>query len=190
MAVMATVAQGGTRRPAVLAGVFGLGVVVAVSLGVYAGARNPSLRPTFTLGFSGVIQMKVWLTTIAVALMLVQLSTALWMWGRLPRAGAAPGWAVIAHRWSGAAAFVVTLPVAFSCIWVLGFTTSSTRVVVHGIVGCAFYGAYAAKMLGLRVRDAPGWLVPVLGGTVVALLTLLWLTAALWFFTQSGQTLT
>ena len=33
--------------------------------------------------------MKVWVSTAAVALLVVQLSTALWMWGRLPGAGPA-----------------------------------------------------------------------------------------------------
>ena len=39
---------------------------------------------------------------------------------------------------------------------------------MHGLAGCLFYGAYAAKMLGLRVRGLPGWALPVLGGTVLA----------------------
>ena len=64
---------------------------------------------------------------------------------------------------------MLTLPVAFHCIWSLGFATGSTRVLVHGLAGCLFYGAYAAKMLGLRVRGLPGWALPVLGGTVLAL---------------------
>jgi hypothetical protein len=174
------------ERRLALAAVLALGAGVAVALGVYAKAHSPAGRPLFTLGFSGMLQMKTWLTTIATALLLVQLVTALWMWGRLPGAHAAPGWAAIVHRWSGTVAFVVTLPVAFHCIWALGFSTSSARVVLHGVAGCAFYGAYAAKMLGLRLRRLPGWALPVLGGTVLGLLVLLWLTAALWFFTRSG----
>ena len=31
----------------------------------------------------------------------------------------------------------------------LGFVSTTPRVLVHGLAGCAFYGAYAAKMLGL-----------------------------------------
>ena len=45
-------------------------------------------------------------------------------------------------------------------------------------------------MLALRVRGLPGWTLPVLGGTVLSTLVLLWLTAALWFFTRSGIPLT
>ena len=162
------------------------GAAVAVSVGAYARVHTAASRPLFLLGFSGMLQMKTWLTTAATLLLLVQLLTALWMWGRLPGAGNAPPWAVILHRWTGSIAFVLTLPVALHCIWSLGFSTSNARVLVHGVVGCAFYGAFAAKMLGLRARGLPGWFLPVAGGTVLASLVGLWLTAALWFFTRSG----
>lgn len=167
-----------------------LGAAVAVSLGVYAKVHTPAARPVFTLGFSSVLPMKAWLTTAAAALLVVQLLTALWMWGRLPGAGAAPGWAGVLHRWSGTTAFVLTLPVALHCIWSLGFATTSSRVAVHGVVGCLFYGAYATKMLSLRLGALPRWALPLAGGTVLASLVLLWLTAALWFFTRSGIPLT
>jgi hypothetical protein len=94
------------------------------------------------------------------------------------------------HRWSGAIAFVLTLPVALHCLWALGFATDNSRVLVHSLVGCLFYGAYAAKMIGLRSRGLPGWAVPVLGGLVLTLMTLIFLTSALWFFTRSGLPLT
>lgn len=163
-----------------------IGAAVAVSTGVYASVHTPSGRPTFDLGFSSLLPMKAWLTTGATVLLIVQLLTALWMWNRLPGAGRAPGWAIALHRWSGTSAFVLTLPVALHCLWSLGFATGSTRVTVHSIVGCAFYGAYATKMTCLRMRGLPGWALPVVGGTLLAAGVLLWLTASLWFFTRSG----
>lgn len=167
-----------------------LGALVAVALGVYAGVHSPAGRPFATFGFSGMLQMKAWLTSVAGVLLLVQLGTALWMWGRLPGAGRAPAAVAPVHRWSGALAFSVSLPVALHCVWALGFQNGSPRVLLHGIAGCLFYGAYAAKMLGLRVRGLPGWSLPVLGGTVFTTLVLVWLTSALWFFTRSGVPLT
>jgi hypothetical protein len=167
-----------------------VGASVAVVLGVYAKVHDPAGRPIFTLAFSGTLQMKAWLTTAAAALLGVQLLTALWMWGRLGGSGPAPPWVAILHRWSGTVAFLFTLPVAFHCIWSLGFATTSTRVIFHGLAGCAFYGAYAAKMLGLRLRGLPGWSLPVLGGAVFTSLIVLWLTSSLWFFTRSGVPLT
>jgi hypothetical protein len=157
------------------------GCAVAVALGVY-GRGHGHRRPVFVVGFSGVIQFKVWLATAALVLVLVQVLTAMWMWGRLPGAGAAPGWVGPVHRWSGTIAFVALIPVALNCLLTFGFESASTRVVAHSIAGCAFYGAYVAKMLGLRLRGLPGWTLPVLGATVFTSLVVLWLTSALWFF--------
>jgi len=173
-----------------LAGAALVGAAVAVVLGVYGGVHDPAGKPLFTWGFSGILQMKAWFASAAAALLIVQLLTASWMWGRLPGAGAAPTWLAPAHRWSGAVAFVLTLPPAVNCLWALGFLGTSPRVVLHGLAGCAFYGAYAAKMLGLRQEGLPGWALPVLGGAVLTLLALVWLTSALWFFTRSGVPLT
>jgi uncharacterized protein DUF6529 len=172
-----------TDRPRLLRGGLTVailaGAVVAVSLGVYAKVHHPAGKPVFTLGFSGVLQMKAWLATIVLVLALVQLLTALAMWGKLG-----------VHVTGPAISFAVSLPVAFHCIWSLGFATGSARVVVHGVAGCAFYGAYTAKMIGLRLDGMPKWALPVLGGTVLALVVVAWLTASLWFFTRSGVPLT
>ena len=166
------------------------GSAVAVALGVYAHEHNAAGRPIFTLGFSGMLQMKVWLTTAAATLVVVQLATALWMWGRLPGVSHCPGWVAPVHRWSGSTAFVLTLPPAFHCLWALGFGTGSTRVVAHGVAGCAFYGAYAAKMIGLRLKGLPARTIPVIGGLALASFAVIWLSAALWFFSRSGLPLT
>jgi uncharacterized protein DUF6529 len=188
---MAVTAAPRTRSPGTTAAMVLLaGAAVAVALGVYGKVHSPAGRPIAMFGFSGVLQMKTWLSTAALVLVLVQLLSALWMWGRLPGAGPAPSWLAPTHRWSGSVAFVLTLPVAFHCLWSLGFGTTDARVVVHSLAGCAFYGAYAAKMLGLRVGGLPGWALPVLGGTVLTTVVVAWLTAALWFFTRSGLPLT
>jgi hypothetical protein len=163
-----------------------VGAAVALGLGVYAKVHSPAGRPLFLIGFSGMLQLKTWLATAALLLVLVQLVCALWMWGRLPGAGPSPEWVPTLHRWSGSVAFLLTVPVALHCLWSLGLLTTSPRVLAHGIAGCAFYGAYSAKMLGLRLRGLPGWALPALGGAVFALFVLVWLTSALWFFTRSG----
>jgi hypothetical protein len=60
------------------------------------------------------------------------------------------------------------------------------RGLVHSVAGCFFYGVFVAKMLVLQRQEAPGWALPVLGGAVFTGLTVLWLTAAAWFFGTSG----
>ena len=166
------------------------GLAVALSLGLYARLHTPAGRPIFLLGFSGMLQMKAWLSTAALFFVLLQLVTALWMYGRLPGKSTAPAWTAHVHRWSGSVGFVLSLPVAFHCVWALGYVTTTTRVLVHSTAGCLFYGAYATKMIGLRVRGLPMWALPVLGGTVLTLFVIVWLTSALWLFTRHGIALT
>jgi len=179
---------GTATRPRSLAFAVALlaGFAVALAIGLYARLHQPALRPLFLVGFSGMLQLKAWLATAALLLVGVQLTSALWMWGHLPGAGRAPEWLPTLHRWSGSVAFVATIPVALHCVWSLGFATTGPRVLVHALAGCGFYGAYAAKMLGLRVRGLPRWALPVLGGTVFTLFLVVWATSALWFFTRSG----
>jgi hypothetical protein len=163
-----------------------IGAALSVALGTYGRVHVPTGEAITHLWFPAVLPMKAWLATGAFGLAIAQLTSALWMWGRLPGAGKAPKWVATAHRWTGTTAFLVSLPVAYHCLWSLGFQTTDTRVLVHSVLGCAFYGALATKLLVLRSRRVPGWALPVLGGTLVVLLTGLWLTSALWFFTSFG----
>src|SRR3954469_20162322 len=87
----------------------GVGAAVAVALGVYGHVHDPSQRLVFTLFFSSTIAMKVWLRTVAVGFAVVQVSTALWVYGKLP--WKPPSWAGDLHRVSGRLAFVISLPV-------------------------------------------------------------------------------
>ena len=100
--------------------------------------------------------------------------------------GTKPAWLPTFHRWSGTAAFLLTLPVAYHCLWALGFESTDARVVTHSILGCAFYGAFTTKLLVLRSDRLPGWALPLVGGTLVTLLTGVWLTSSLCYFTSVG----
>ena len=164
-----------------------VGAGVAVGLGVYGKLHNPTFTPLFTLGFSGMLQMKAWLSTVVGLFAIIQLVTALWMWGHLPGAGEAPTWVGPVHRWSGTIAFVVSIPVAFHCLWALGFEYGDARVLIHSIAGCLFYGAYAAKMIGLRTRSAPRWALPVLGGALFTLIVDRWRTRRILLDDVSAQ---
>ena len=186
---MATVVDAPRGRVA-LAGVLLAGCAVALALGIYAREHTPVANPLFLAGFSGALQFKSWFATIALVLIVLQVLTALWMYGRLPVATRAPSWVGPAHRWSGAIAFALLVPVALNCLYSLGFDTFDMRTTVHSIAGCVFYGAYASKMLGLRVRGLPGPVLPVLGGLVFTAFLVVWFTSAFWFFGSSGRPLT
>jgi hypothetical protein len=161
-----------------------LGALVAVALGVYGNVHDPSRELVFTLFFSSTISMKVWLGTAAAALAVVQVTSAMWVYGRLP--GRTPAWAGSVHRISGRLAFIVSLPVAYHCLWSLGFQDTDTRVLAHSLLGCAVYGAFAAKVTIVRSRGLPGIALPVAGGIMFAVLIGAWLTSALWFIDERG----
>ena len=161
------------------------GAAVALTLGVYGHVHDPSQKLVFTLFFSETISMKVWFATAALGFALVQVTTALWLYGKLPLA-APPAWLGSAHRISGRLAFLLTLPVAYHCLWSLGFQDTTTRVLAHSLLGCAFYGAFVAKVVIVRSRALPGWALPVAGGLLFSVLVGLWLTSALWFIDQKG----
>ena len=88
------------------------------------------------------------------------------------------------HRWSGRAAFVCTLPVAYHCIFKLGFQDPTTRVLAHSLFGCAVYGAFAAKVTILRLHRFPNPVLPVAGGLLFATLIGVWYTSAVWLYRQ------
>ncbi len=164
-----------------------VGAAVAVALGVYGSAHDPTGSSILGNGlfFSATLNMKTWLATAVVALACVQILTASRMYGRLGR-GAAPPWVNTTHRISGTLAFLISLPVVYHCLWALGFQDTSTRVLIHSLAGCFFYGAFVAKMLWLHAPALPGALLPITGGAVFTSLVVIWLTSALWFFDNFG----
>ena len=163
-----------------------VGAAVSLTLGVYGNVHNPTGRAITTLGFSDVLHMKAWLTTVVAVLAVVQLLSALRIFGHLG-SGRTPHWVNLLHRTSGTVAVVVSAPVAFSCLWSLGFQTLNTRTTVHSLLGCLFYGAFVAKLLALKMPRMPRWALPVLGGLVFSVIVGLWLTSALWFFRNVGH---
>ena len=141
---------------------------MAVALGVYGRVHDPSQKLVFTLFFSSTIAMKVWFATVALAFAVVQVMTR--AVALREAAVARADWLGSAHRMSGRLAFIISLPVAYHCLWSLGFQDTNTRVLAHSLLGCAFYGAFAAKVLIVRSRGLPGLGAPVAGGLVFAVL--------------------
>ena len=125
-------------------------------------AHDPRSKGYFRLFFQDPIHLKAGFASAAVALACFQVFSATWIYGKLP--WRKPAWINPAHRWSGRLAFVFTLPVAYHCIFKLGFRQPDTRVLLHSLFGCAFYGAFATKVLCVRAKGLPGWALPVIGG--------------------------
>jgi hypothetical protein len=165
-----------------------VGAAVAVALGVYANAHDPTGEALFTLFFSATLNMKAWLATVVLLLGGFQVLTAARLFGKIRVPARVPPWLGQVHRLSGTLAFLVSLPVAYHCLWSLGFESDvdETRRFVHSLAGCFFYGAFATKVLVVRSRGLPGWALPAAGGAVFTALVVLWVTSSLWFFDHVG----
>jgi hypothetical protein len=183
----AAVATNGVRRDApvrLLLLTLLAGGAVSVALGVYGKTHDPTREAPYTLVFSGTIELKAWFATAVLVLAAVQVLLAMRIYGKLTWPHQVPGWLGDAHRLVGTLAFAVSLPVAYQCLWALGFQSTDTRVLVHSLLGCFFYGIFTVKVLAVRIPRLPGPTLPLAGGLVFATLVGIWLTSSLWFFTS------
>jgi hypothetical protein len=160
-----------------------VGALVAIALGAYGRLHNPTGYAINVAGFSSPGYVKAWLASVAAFFGVIQLATSALVARSARRA---PAWASGLHRWSGRIAVLVSVPVAMHCLYAMGYQSGSTRVWLHSIAGCLFYGVFTAKMLSLSRPGTPRWAVPLLGGVVFTLLAGLWLTSALWLFRNQG----
>jgi hypothetical protein len=164
------------------------GALVSVALGLLA--REQAIDPTtypggyFDLFFSDPVHLKSWCATAALALGVTQLFTAAWIFRKLP--WPRPRWIPAVDRWTGRLAFALTLPVAYHCVFKLGFQQPDARVYAHSFLGCALYGAFAAKVLVVRLHRFQWWVLPGAGALLFAGLVAAWYTSALWFLDQVG----
>jgi Family of unknown function (DUF6529) len=159
------------------------GAAVAVALGGYGRVHQARRVEVDLAGFSSVTTAKVWLATVVLLLALAQVGTALALYRRLP--GTDRRWVAPVHRWSGRLAFLLMLPIAAHCLYVLGAAGYDPRTLLHSLAGCVVFGAFTTKMLALPQARAR-WLVPLAGGLLFTALVGVWLTSALWFFTTFG----
>ncbi len=182
----------GARSMSVPLTAFTAGAVVAVLIGVVGRVHDPTLDGTTTLGYSTVLAMKTVLSVAIAVLAVGQLVGALWLYGRLGRP--APSWLGTAHRAAGGLTVLLMIFVGYHCLWALGLEVGhlpdgekvSLRTLVHGLLGCAVFGAVVVKVTAVRSRRAPGWFLPVAGGLLFALLMGVLLTSVAWYVTAKG----
>ena len=108
-----------------------------------------------TAVFSAPIAGKAWLATGAAFFALVQVTTAARIFGKLQNVIRLRHETVKRiHRWSGRLVFLLTLPVIFHCVFILGFQTPNARVAVHCVAGSFVYGVFAVT--GFHVQPGEG----------------------------------
>jgi hypothetical protein len=135
--------------------------------------------------FSTPIAFKAWFASAAALLAVLQVLTGARIFGKLERFVPIRRPHVNrVHRWSGRLAILVSLPVAFHCIFILGFQTTDARVFAHSLLGTFVYGVFVVKVWFVHDRDHPRWLVPLAGSALFTVLIALWSTSSLWYFTE------
>lgn len=154
---------------------------VSLTAGLLA-HHEPRSKGYFRLFFSDPLHLKAGFATAVVVLACFQLFTAAWIFRKLP--WAKPAWVNPVHRWSGRLAFTFSLPVAYHCIFKLGFRDPTTRVLAHSLLGCAVYGAFAAKVTVVRLHRFPRPVLPLAGGLLFAVLIGAWYTSAVWLYSR------
>lgn len=160
---------------------FAVGAATALALGVYAGAHEPSYRSFVVPGFDGLTSWKAAFTTTAFVLFVLQVGLGRWI------TGPAPAWGADVHRLVGTLAFAVTIPVAFHCLWALGYQDHDWRVTTHSLAGLVAYGFYVAKVISARSRlDRPVWALPVTGSLLGVAMLVVWWTSALHWYGGGG----
>jgi Family of unknown function (DUF6529) len=164
-----------------------LGALTALTVGLVASTtiRESYEAPFPHLLFSDTLHLKAWLITAALLLAMGQLLTAsrIYQVLRFPPEGR---FYHLVHRWCGRAAIVLTLPVAYHCIFLLGFGTYSTRALAHSLLGSFLYGVLVCKVFMVRSKEFGAWALPMAGGALFSVLLGLWLTSAFWFFRAAG----
>lgn len=166
---------------------FGAGAIVALLLGVFGKAHDPTTSGLATLGFDTIIEMKVAVSVVIGVLAVMQLIGALAIYGKLGIT--APPWLGTAHRIGGAVTVLLMIFVGYNCLWALGLESGpevSTRVVVHGVLGCVLFGALVVKVVAVRSHAAPGWFLPVAGGLLFAVVIAVVWTSAIWYLGAHG----
>jgi hypothetical protein len=181
---MTTPGARGGPSTAVRLAVIGL-LAAAVTGALYAVGRLHVPDYTVSLfGQAGIaaITLKSLLASVALGLAALQVLLALWMYRKLPLAGSPPRPVRWSHRIIGFGLFALTVPIAVHCVLAYGVQLTSTRVAVHSLAGCVFYGAFTAKVLLVHSRRLPGWALPAAGGLLAFLVPILWYTSALWYY--------
>ena len=162
------------------------GAAVFLILGVYGNVHDPAGKGAVDLAFIRTVVLKVYLASAAALIALFQLASALRLYGKISIPREMPTWLPMLHRITGTIAFVLVVIVAYHCLWALGFQRSEARLLFHSLLGCFFFGAFAAKVIVVQAKGLPGWWLPVAGGSLFTALVLLWLSSAGWFFVTFG----
>ena len=122
------------------------GAAAALALGAYSVLHDPTGRDFLLYGFDSAASWKSALTLIVAVLFVAQAALAFKLAGLFGLRAATRGWLADFRRLILTLAVGFSVPVAFHCLWVLGFRSDSLAVSLHSILGCVAYGCVVAAL--------------------------------------------
>lgn len=136
---------------------------MGIGLAAYASIHEPTQRGLLFVASDSVVDTKIVLSSLAVALFLAQVGCG-WMAARQPAATGAQLSEI--QRIFAAGGFALSLPVVFHCVWALGWPSEGVGAWTHAILGCVAYGSYLVHAFGVRALGArPDRRPPISPGT-------------------------
>ena len=125
---------------------FVAGTAVSIGLGVYGRLHTPTGYAVNIAGFSNGPAAKAALASVAMAFGVVQVVTALGIYGRIPLRGA---WLSPVHRWSGRLAVLISVPV----VVIPG--NDQTHASVNGRIAAAKIPGAVLHALPIEDKEVP-----------------------------------
>jgi plastocyanin len=138
--------------------------------------------------FDDIIEFKVWLATMVLAVAAIQVVSMALVYGWIPVNERWKEPVAIFHRWEGRTVVFIAVVIAVLCILDPGPQSSPDRQRNHTILGIAILALFVVKIAVVNFAPKAGAVIPVLGLAVAAAFAGLWYTSsyAFWFGGGSG----
>ncbi len=124
------------------------GAAVAVALGGYSVVHEPTGRDFVLYGFASSASWKSALTLAVAVLLVAQAALGIKLAQLFGLGATSRLWLWDLRRLLATLAVGLSLPVAFHCVWVLGFRSDSPLITAHSILGSVAYGCVVAALWG------------------------------------------
>ena len=142
-----------TPRQAPLRGL-ACGAAAAAAIGAYSVIHEPTGRDFVLYGFESSASWKNTLTLVVAVLLVAQAALGVKLAQMFGLGATSRLWLWDLRRLLATLAVGLSLPVAFHCVWVLGFQSDSPLNTLHSILGCVAYGCVVAALWGDRGNRA------------------------------------
>ncbi len=129
------------------------------------------------------LNQKSLLATVVLAIAFVQLVLMAfgrgWIGGSPPRVRRR---LIKFHRFEGYVTFLIILWIAYNCVFNVGVSLGTARIVVHGLLGITVIGLVLSKISIAEGMRRYYERLPLLGFTLLGAVISIWVVSAGWYF--------